>query len=71
MLTKYLQESKQNLVALRDDDADAVEEVLCKIYGCFLPQANDKPWRFWFALVTVADKYLEPGLGDQSQHVAP
>jgi hypothetical protein len=50
------------MVTLEDDDADAVEEVLRHIYGCSLPHAREKPWGFWFALVTAADKYLEPVL---------
>ena len=54
------------MITLKEDDADAVEEVLRKIYGCALPQANDKPWRFWFVLVAAADKYLEPALSDSA-----
>jgi hypothetical protein len=50
------------VITLRDDNADAVEEVLRKIYGCTLPAAHERGWRFWFALITTADKYLEPEL---------
>jgi hypothetical protein len=54
------------VITLKEDDADAVEEVLRRIYGCALPQANDKQWRFWFTLVAAADKYLEPALSDSA-----
>jgi hypothetical protein len=54
------------VITLRDDNADAVEEVLRKIYGCTLPAAHERGWRFWFALITIADKYLEPELSAKS-----
>lgn len=58
------------MITLEDDDADAVEEVLRKIYGCTLPAAKTKEWRFWFNLVTTADKYLEPDLSSKAdQHL--
>jgi hypothetical protein len=50
------------VITLKEDDADTVEEVLRKIYGCILPAARTEKWRFWFTLITTADKYLEPGL---------
>lgn len=53
------QESGQKLVTLREDDLEAVEDNLRKIYGCILPEAEKKPWRFWFNLTAAADKYLE------------
>lgn len=52
------QESGQRLVILKEDDPEAVEEILRKIYGCTLPEAKKKPWRFWFNLTVAADKYL-------------
>jgi hypothetical protein len=54
------------MITLEGDDADAVEEVLRHLYGCSLPNAREKPWRFWFTLVTTADKYLEPVLSDNA-----
>ena len=70
MLTvRATQEANQNAITLQEDSADAVEEVLRKIYGCPLPAANARDWRFWFALITTADKYLEPGLSAKAdQH---
>lgn len=53
---------------LKEDNADAVEEVLRKIYGCTLPAANKRVWRFWFTLIITADKYLEPGLSAKADH---
>jgi hypothetical protein len=57
------------VITLKEDDADAVEEVLRKIYGCTLPAANKKEWSFWFTLIITADKYLEPALSAKAdQH---
>lgn len=60
-LTKRsLQESSQKTISLKDDEADAVEEVIRSIYGCTLGVSNTRPWKYWFDLVIIADKYLEP-----------
>jgi hypothetical protein len=57
------------VITLEEDDADAVEAVLRKIYGCALPAASKREWRFWFTLIITADKYLEPGLSAKAdQH---
>lgn len=56
------------MITLKEDNADAVEEVLRKIYGCTLPAANKREWRFWFTLIMTADKYLEPGLSAKANH---
>lgn len=56
------QEAKQNVIELKEDDPDALEEVLRKLYDCELPAAETKTWRFWLQLMVVADKYLEPEL---------
>ena len=50
------------MITLKDDDTDAVEEVLRKLYGCTLLAASTKEWRFWFTLIITADMYLELGL---------
>lgn len=60
------QESCKNLVVLKEDDPGAVEEILRKIYGCTLPEADQRSWRFWLNLVTAADKYLEVSLSDKA-----
>lgn len=66
MLTRLvLQESQQKVITLKEDDPEAVEEILRKLYGCTLPEADTKPWRFWFNLIVAADKYLEKGLCNQ------
>lgn len=44
---------------LKEDDADALEEVLRKIYGCTLQPADKRSWQYWCNLVITADKYLE------------
>lgn len=52
------------MITLKGDDADAVEQLLRHLYGCSLPYACEKPWRFCFTLVTAVNKYLEPVLSD-------
>jgi hypothetical protein len=54
------------LVVLKDDDPDAMEQVLRHLYGCALPAASAKEWTFWHLVVTAADKYLEPALSDSA-----
>lgn len=57
------------MIELKDDNADAVEEVLRKIYGCKLPYTDDKSWRFWLDLVVTADKYLEERLSMRAEEI--
>lgn len=59
---RYSQEAKQNVIELKEDDPDILEQVLRKIYDCELPAAETKTWRFWLQLMVTADKYLEPEL---------
>lgn len=61
------QEAKQGVIELKEDDPDAMEEVLRHHYGCKFPVAATKPWRLWFDLVTTADKYLEPELSNKAE----
>jgi len=49
---------------LGEDDPDAVEQLLRYLYGCTLPDAGEKSWRFWFGLMITADKFLEPVLSE-------
>jgi hypothetical protein len=62
----FKKEVKQSVIAPEEDDPDAVEEVLRKVYGCTLPAASTREWRFWFNLVIAADKYFEPALGSNA-----
>lgn len=66
-LTKYLKEAKQIEIELKDDDPDAVEEVLQAIYGSEAPHVSDRSWRFWLTLIVTASKYIESELETTAQ----
>jgi hypothetical protein len=56
------QESEQNEIELKEDNADALEGVLRYIYGCKIEDRGQKTWQYWLDLFETADKYLEPEL---------
>lgn len=63
-----MQEAKQSVIKLEEDNPDAMEAVLRHIYGCPLPTVGKEPdWRFWLDLAITANKYLEPELTDKSR----
>lgn len=59
------------MIELMEDDPEALKFVIRHLYGFSKVSfdnfpAIDESWRFWLALHTTADKYLEPDLSEQA-----
>ena len=67
-LLTYLRcvEVQQKEVKLEEDDTEALKAVIQSIYGIRLKPYNERSWRYWLNLTTVADKYLERALSKQA-----
>lgn len=66
-LIDCVQEAKQSVIELKEDDPDAMKEVLRTIYGSPESHALSRPWRYWLNVTLTADKYFELGLGETAQ----
>lgn len=55
------------MIELKDDNADATEQVLRHLYGFELPRHSERSWRFWLDLMITANKYLEPQLSTSAE----